>query len=167
MAKAKALRGYAEPLITLAKNKPDSVSARRQALQKLNDREMVKVLFAEIAPLYKDTPGGYTRVMALANRKGDGARLAIIELTKRTISDDKLLGVKKEKPKKKTGAKEKKAEEAEAKEGAKKAHAAPEIDIEEKEKRSVEDVKKEKAKTEQQKVAKKGIFKRFRRKSMG
>ena len=45
MAKAKALRSYAEPLITLAKNKPDSVSARRRALQKLNDREMVKVLF--------------------------------------------------------------------------------------------------------------------------
>ncbi|MFH1878337.1 MAG: 50S ribosomal protein L17 [Candidatus Omnitrophota bacterium] len=174
MAKAKVLRTFAEPLITLAKNNPDSVSARRKAFQKLCDKDMVKVLFDAIAPLYKDTPGGYTRVMALRTRKGDGAQVAIIELTKRTISDEKLLGTEKTKKdqkglKKKSKTSKKTATETEQKEETKKTkgHSAPEIDIEEKEERSIEDVKKEKAKNEQKKVSKKGLLRRFQRKSMG
>lgn len=168
-AKAKALRRFAEPLITLAKKNPESVSARRLAFQKLCDRKVVKSLFDELGPLYKDIPGGYTRIMTLGTRKGDGAEMAIIELTKRTISDDELLGLEAEASKKKP--KKKKAAEAaeEQLEGKKeKAHAAPDVDIEKKEERAIEDVKKEKAKKEQKKVSKKGgLFKRFRRKSMG
>jgi len=176
-AKAKALRSFAEPLITLAKKNADSVSARRLAFSRLCDRTVVKSLFDDIAPLYKDVPGGYTRIMSLGNRKGDGAQMVIMELTKRTIPDDKLLGKKEEKvkPRLKAKAAGKKAEAAEkGKEKAapekapkKKGHAAPEVDIVEKEKRAVEDVKKKKAKTEQEKVTKKGIFRRFQRKSMG
>ena len=167
-AKAKALRSYAEPLITLAKNNPDSVSARRQAFQKLCDKDVVKILFNDIAPLYKDVPGGYTRIMTLGNRKGDGAEVAIIELTKRTISDDDLLGITKEKIKEKAKAKKKaKLEKEEEEKPAEKAHVAPEVAIEQVEEHAVEDKKKKQAKEEQKKITKKGFFKRFRRKSLG
>jgi large subunit ribosomal protein L17 len=176
-AKAKALRSFAEPLITMAKKNPDSVSARRLVFSRLCDRTVVKSLFDDIAPLYKDVAGGYTRIMALGNRKGDGAEMAIMELTKRTISDEKLLGKDEAKPKARAKVKpaDKKAEPGEkargkdlpAKAPGKKGHAAPEVDIAEKEKRAVEDVRKKKAKTEQEKVSKKGIFRRFQRKSMG
>ena len=166
-AKAKALRSYAEPLITLAKNNPDSISARRQVFQKLCDKAVVKSLFDELGPLYKGVPGGYTRIMSLGNRKGDGAEVVIIELTKRTIPDDKLLGVLKEKPKAKAR-KKAPAKGEEAVEKKEETHVAPEVDIEKKEERTVEDIRKEKAKMEQKKISKKGgFFKRFRRKSMG
>lgn len=172
--KAKVLRSFAEPLITLAKKNPDSINARRAVFSRLSDRSVVKILFEKIAPLYKDTPGGYTRVMQLGTRKGDGARMAVIELVKRTISDEDLLGALKEKAKTKVKGKIKSAREVskekeapvEPKEGEK-PHVVPEVDIEEKEERVVEDVKKEKAKTEQKKITKIGFFKRFQRKSMG
>ncbi len=164
MAKAKALKSFAEPLITIAKNSPDSVAARRQVFSKLCDRSAVTLLFNEVAPLYKEIPGGYTRIMPLGNRRGDGAQLVIIELTKRTISDEDLLGKPELKPQKKPLKKGKKSEAE--KETSEKSHAAPERDADEKEERGVEDVKKEQAKREQKKVASKGIFKRFRRKSI-
>jgi large subunit ribosomal protein L17 len=174
VAKAKALRVFAEPLITMAKKDPASVSARRRAFQKLCDKDVVKSLFDDLAPLYKDVPGGYIRIMPLRNRKGDGAQLAIIELTKRTISDEDLLGVpgeKEIKKKKKTKPKAKAAEERPEEEAEKPKHAAPEVKVEEQEERVVEEVKKEKAKTEQKKVEKKGerrgFFRRFQRKSFG
>lgn len=164
-AKAKALRIFAEPLITLAKNNPDSVAARRNAFSKLCNRSVVTSLFNEIAPLYKDTPGGYTRIMPLGNRRGDGAKIVIIELTKRTISDDTLLGITKRKhlieTKKKIGSKQ-------AKEEPEKGQVAPKVGIQEKEERTVEDVRKSKARTEQEKLGKKGVFRKwFRRKSIG
>lgn len=166
LTKAKALRSFAEPIITLAKNNADSVSARRQAFQKLCDKTIVKLLFDQIGPLYKDTPGGYTRIMALGTRKGDGAQMAIMELTKRTISDEDLLGTKEKKVKAKSPKKE--ALVKDEKKPAAKSQVAPEVDIAEKEKRAVEDKRKEQAKNEQKKISKKGgLFKRFRRKSIG
>ena len=171
LSKAKALRVFVEPLITLAKKNPDSVSARRKVFSKLDDRSTVKSLFSEIAPLFKDIPGGYTRIMASRSRKGDGAQMAVIELTKRTISDDKLLGIVREKTKQKARAKaRKKTEESRKEERPGKApehHAAPDVPAQEKDERLVEDVRKEKARTEQKKVTKRGLFKRFQRKSMG
>ena len=170
LAKAKALRGFAEPLITLAKKNPTSVVARRQAMRKLCDKQAVKSLFEKVAPLYKDTPGCYTRIMAFGTRTGDGARMAIMELTKRTISDEELLGITKKEAKAKPRKKKAEAKEAPLKEARKQEehlHAAPEVDKEIKEERVVEDIKKEKAKTEQKKVTKKGFFRRFQRKSMG
>ncbi|NQT32804.1 MAG: 50S ribosomal protein L17 [Candidatus Omnitrophica bacterium] len=172
LAKAKALRSYAEPLITIAKKNPESVSARRRIFSKLCSRDVVKMLFDDLAPLYKDIPGGYTRIMALGNRKGDGASMAIMELTKRTISDEDLLGGKAEKldKKEKIKSKQEKEKEVKAKEEKgpeEKAHVAPEVKTEEKEERAVEDIKREKAKKEQKKVTQKGFFKRFRRKSIG
>ena len=168
LVKAKALRGFAEPLITLAKKNPESVSARRKAFQKLCDKTVVKSLFDAIGPLYKDINGGYTRIMACGNRRGDGAEMAIIELTKRTISDDDLLGRDKVKVDKKDKAKTSKKAGAKTEDKKEKTAAAPDnVSPEEKEKRFVEDVRKEKAKKEQRKVTDKGLFKRFRRKSIG
>jgi len=155
-------------LITLAKKNPESVSAKRQAFQKLCDRTVVKSLFDAIGPLYKDINGGYTRIMACGNRRGDGAEMAIIELTKRTISDDDLLGRDKATADKKNKTKTSKKSGAKADDKKEKTAAAPDdVSAGEKEKRFVEDVKKEKAKKEQRKVADKGLFKRFRRKSIG
>ena len=81
LPKAKELRRVAEPLITLAKS--DSVSNRRSAFSKLRDKEMVGKLFTELAPRYKDRPGGYTRIMKCGFRSGDSAPMAYIELVDR------------------------------------------------------------------------------------
>lgn len=168
MAKAKALRKFVEPIITIAKNDPDSVNARRRVYARLCDRLTVTTLFDVLAPLYKDVPGGYTRIMAMGNRRGDGARLVVIELTKRTVSDDDLLGApeKKEALKKKKTKEPSKAEKDGAAVSKETRYAAPEVDIEKKEERTVEEAKKEKAKTEQKKITQRGFFKRFRRKSI-
>jgi large subunit ribosomal protein L17 len=81
VAKAKELRGYIEPMITLAK--VDSVHNRRIAFSRLRDREMVTKLFNDIGPHFQTRPGGYTRVLKCGNRKGDCAPMAIVELVGR------------------------------------------------------------------------------------
>ncbi|MCW8942362.1 MAG: 50S ribosomal protein L17 [Gammaproteobacteria bacterium] len=81
LPKAKELRRVAEPLITLAKS--DSVANRRSAFSKLRDKEMVGKLFNELAPRYKDRPGGYTRILKCGFRSGDAAPMAYIELVDR------------------------------------------------------------------------------------
>ena len=82
VAKAKELRRYAEPLITLAKN--DSVANRRRAFAALGNNQqasrVVKKLFGEIGPHFADRPGGYTRVLKMGNRLGDAAQMSRIEL---------------------------------------------------------------------------------------
>jgi len=77
-AKAKALRPFAEHLITFAKK--GTVHARRQVLRTVPDRDVVHKLFSEIGPRFADRPGGYTRILKLGQRKGDGAPMALIEL---------------------------------------------------------------------------------------
>ncbi|NOQ91038.1 MAG: 50S ribosomal protein L17 [Gammaproteobacteria bacterium] len=81
LPKAKELRRVAEPLITLAKT--DSVANRRSAFSKMRDKEMVGKLFSELAPRYKDRPGGYTRILKCGFRSGDAAPMAYIELVDR------------------------------------------------------------------------------------
>jgi large subunit ribosomal protein L17 len=78
VAKSKELRMYAEPLITLART--DNVANRRLAFAELRDNTVVKKLFTEIAPAYAERPGGYTRILKMNHRVGDGAQLARIEL---------------------------------------------------------------------------------------
>jgi large subunit ribosomal protein L17 len=80
-AKAKALRPVAERLITFAKK--GDVHARRQVLRVVPDRDVVHRLFEEIAPRYAERAGGYTRILKLGPRKGDGAPMAILELVDR------------------------------------------------------------------------------------
>ena len=77
-AKAKELRPYVEPLITKAKE--DSTHNRRQVFSKLKNKEVVSHLFDEVAKKAMDRPGGYTRVIKIGNRSGDGAKMAVIEL---------------------------------------------------------------------------------------
>lgn len=78
-AKAKALRGVIEPLITIAK-KANGLTARRQIQAFLYTDEAISKLVKEIGPKYKDRQGGYTRVIKLPPRKNDGALMARIEL---------------------------------------------------------------------------------------
>jgi large subunit ribosomal protein L17 len=84
-SKAKALRPVAERLITFAKR--GDVQARRQVLKVVPDRDVVHRLFSEIAPRMADRPGGYTRILKLGPRKGDGAAMAVIELVDRTVEE--------------------------------------------------------------------------------
>ncbi len=81
VAKAKELRRFIEPMITLAK--VDTLHKRRLALSRLQDRETVTKLFADLGPFYKARPGGYLRILKCENRKGDNAPMAIVELVGR------------------------------------------------------------------------------------
>ncbi|MFT4050828.1 MAG: 50S ribosomal protein L17 [Microbacterium sp.] len=76
--KAKRLRPLAERLVTFAKR--GDLHARRRVLSVIGDKEVVHVLFTEIAPLVADREGGYTRITKIGNRKGDNAPMAVIEL---------------------------------------------------------------------------------------
>ncbi len=78
IAKAKELRKFVEPLITRAKE--DNLLNRRMVFSSLQNKETVKKLFSEIGPQSKDRPGGYTRIIKLGFRQGDGAEMAVIEL---------------------------------------------------------------------------------------
>jgi large subunit ribosomal protein L17 len=84
--KAKELRRVAEPLITLAKE--DSVAHRRQAFDRLRDREVVTKLFNELGPRYADRPGGYLRIMKCGYRAGDKAPMAYVELVDRPREEE-------------------------------------------------------------------------------
>jgi large subunit ribosomal protein L17 len=77
-AKAKAIRGKAEKLITLGKR--GDLHARRLAAVRLNDPTIVVKLFDELAPRYEDRPGGYTRILKLGRRQGDAAPMVLLEL---------------------------------------------------------------------------------------
>jgi large subunit ribosomal protein L17 len=78
LAKAKALRGYVEPLLTKSKN--DTTHSRRIVFSYLQDKDSVNVLFREVAEKIANRPGGYTRIIKLENRLGDNAEMALIEL---------------------------------------------------------------------------------------
>ncbi len=90
VAKAKELRGVAEPLITLAKQ--DSVHNRRIAFSRLRDKASVGKLFSEIGPRYESRPGGYIRIMKCGPRPGDNAPMAYVELVDRPeLSDSEAI----------------------------------------------------------------------------
>ncbi len=78
LAKAKAAAPVADKMITLAK--ADTVAARRRALAFLGDRTLVKKLFSEVGPRFRDRRGGYTRVLKMAERRGDSAPRALLAL---------------------------------------------------------------------------------------
>lgn len=111
---AKESRRLFEKLITMGKK--DTLAARRQAFAVLEDRSLVKVLFAEVAPRFSARAGGYTRVVRLGNRRGDNASLVILELTELKKEEPKV-----KKPKKTSKAAIAKEENKEVKEDKKEA----------------------------------------------
>ena len=78
LAKAKELRSFAEPLITLSKE--DSVANRRLAFDRLRNKEAVGKLFSDLGPRYQERPGGYLRILKCGNRVGDAAPMAYVQL---------------------------------------------------------------------------------------
>lgn len=101
LPKAKEIRGYAEKMITLAKR--GDLAARRRALAFIRKESVVKTLFSDIGPRFADRKGGYTRCMHTRRRVGDGAAMAILELTEMkpqvtTAGPEKGKTTKKEKP---------------------------------------------------------------------
>ena len=78
--KARALRPYAEKLITHAKK--GDLHHRREVMKKIRDKDVVHTLFAEIGPFFADREGGYTRIIKVEARKGDNAPMAVIELVR-------------------------------------------------------------------------------------
>lgn len=95
LAKAKALRTYVEPLITKAKN--DTTHSRRTVFSYLQDKEVITILFREVAEKVASRPGGYTRIIKLNNRQGDNAEMALIELVDFNTVYGKEVEVKEEK----------------------------------------------------------------------
>jgi large subunit ribosomal protein L17 len=82
--KAKELRRYVEPLITLGKT--DSQANRRRAFARLRDAEVVEKLFGELGPRFKARPGGYTRILHMAPRAGDNADMALMALVEQAAA---------------------------------------------------------------------------------
>ncbi|MBA2652031.1 MAG: 50S ribosomal protein L17 [Tatlockia sp.] len=89
LPKAKELRRYIEPLITVSKS--DSVATRRFVFDKLRSKSAVGKLFTTLGPRYVERPGGYVRVLKCGNRPGDNAPMAIVELVDRPVKEDKAV----------------------------------------------------------------------------
>lgn len=106
-ARAVALRRFVEPLITFAKK--GDLNARRQVLKKIHQKSTVDILFNEIAPVYADRPGGYTRIIKLGFRDNDRAKVSMIELVDFVDVEKNEKEEKEEKPKR--GRKKKETEE--------------------------------------------------------
>jgi|TARA_B110000977_G_scaffold186365_1_gene252223 large subunit ribosomal protein L17 len=86
LPKAKELRHFAEPMITLGK--VDSVANRRLAFSRMRDKAAVGKLFTEIGPRYQSRPGGYLRIMKAGFRTGDAAPMAYVELVDRPVVEE-------------------------------------------------------------------------------
>lgn len=91
LPKAKELRSFAEPLITLSKQ--DNVANRRLAFDRLRNKETVAKLFTDLGPRYQERPGGYVRILKCGYRTGDKAPMAYVELMGREIveTEDELV----------------------------------------------------------------------------
>ena len=86
LPKAKELRSYVDPVITLSKNA--TLSNRRLAFNKLRDKDIIAKLFNELGPRYISRPGGYIRILKYGFRKGDNAPMALVELVDRPSLSD-------------------------------------------------------------------------------
>lgn len=122
LAKAKALRVYVEPIIT--KSKDDTTHSRRTVFSYLQNKEVVSILFRDVAAKVASRPGGYTRILKMGNRLGDNASMALIELVDyNEIYTNGDAAAAEKKTTRRRGSKAKKADAPAAK--APKAEAAP------------------------------------------
>ncbi|MDD4203446.1 MAG: 50S ribosomal protein L17 [Candidatus Omnitrophica bacterium] len=143
LAKAKEAKKVAEKLITVAKK--GDLAARRKIMGILQDKDVVTFLFDKIAPLFKERVGGYTRIIQLSTRRGDGAQMALLELTEKVKEEEKK-PVKKETAVKKVETEKKETEETKTEDKNVKTHSPK--------------------KAGEKKEAKKGIFRKlFNRKT--
>jgi len=131
LAKAKALRSYAEPLINRAKD--DTTASRRLVFKHLQNKEAVKELFSTVAQKIADRPGGYTRILKLGNRLGDNAKVCFIELV--DFNESMLQAKDQEKSAKKTTRRSRRS----TKKAAPVAEKAPEAPVAEKEEPKAEE----------------------------
>jgi len=137
LAKAKALRGYVEPLITKAKD--DTTHSRRMVFKYLTDKYAVSELFREISAKVGDRPGGYTRIIKLENRLGDNAEMAMIELVDYNENLLKEKSTKKAKTRRRRGGSKKAADKVETTEKVTATETAPTEVKEEKKETEVKD----------------------------
>jgi len=112
LAKAKALRVYVEPIIT--RSKDDTTHSRRTVFSYLQNKEVVSILFRDIAAKVADRPGGYTRILKMGNRLGDNASMALIELVDYNEIYTSGEAVAEKKTTRRRGSKAKKADDAPA-----------------------------------------------------
>ena len=103
LAKAKAARSVAEKLVTLGKH--GTIHDRRLAVARLHQEDAAKILFKEIAPVFKDRKGGYTRIIHLNQRQGDAAQRAILEWVEVPVTDAPAPAPKEEEKKEATATK--------------------------------------------------------------
>lgn len=96
LAKAKAARSVAEKMVTLGKS--GTIHDRRLAAARLHNEDATKILFNELAPVFKERNGGYTRIVRLNERQGDAAELAIIEWVETPVESAPAEPKKEEKP---------------------------------------------------------------------
>lgn len=121
-SRAKTVQPYMDKLISKAK-KGDTAS-RREVLKVVRDRETAYILFEELAPLFAERDGGYTRIIKVGNRKGDNASMAVISLVTEKVSPKQAVVAEAEKAAKAAAAAtEEPAEEVEAEEPAEEAEA--------------------------------------------
>ncbi|MGW0042907.1 50S ribosomal protein L17 [Rhodococcus sp. NPDC003348] len=125
-AKAKALRPYAEKIVTKAKG--GTLADRREVLKVIRNKDVVHTLFAEIGPFYAERDGGYTRVIKTVPRKGDNAPMAIIELVKEQTVTSEANRARRVQASQEAKAEETKVEETEVVEAA--AEEAPAAEAE-------------------------------------
>lgn len=158
LIKAKELRPFAERLITLGKK--DSLHARRRALSIIPRKDAVAKLFNEISPRFADRPGGYTRILKLGYRLGDGAEMAFIEFVDYSFASEKESKDAKTSKEAKKEAKKKEAQKKERKEKTKPEPAAEEEDEPKKKKVAKKKTTKKAAKkTTAKKATKKAVKK--------
>jgi large subunit ribosomal protein L17 len=150
LAKAKALRGYVEPLITKAKD--DTTHSRRMVFKYLTDKYAVTELFREVSAKVGDRPGGYTRIIKLENRLGDNAEMAMIELVDFNENLLKEKSAKKAKTRRRRGGSKKSAPKAETTEQVAATDTPETVEKEEKVETEVKDEVVEKAEEAKEEV---------------
>jgi large subunit ribosomal protein L17 len=123
--KARALRPYAEKLITHAKK--GALHNRREVLKSIRDKDVVHALFEEIGPFFADREGGYTRIIKVEARKGDNAPMAVIELVREKTVTSEADRARRVKSSKKTEAPVAAAEEPKAEESKVEAEEAEDV----------------------------------------
>lgn len=165
--KAKVASSLADKLISLGKRK--DITAKKHAISVLGSKELINKLFDEISPRFSDRKGGYTRVLRLATRPGDGATTAILELTERKIVEKKAKAKEDKKVKEqKKAALPHKEEKVQPEAEKAKPHIPPKAIQTATKEKAEEEKGRERAKSEQEKLQQgflKGLRGYFRRKS--